>query len=89
MSKKNTKIDVKIPKYDSQAQLSFIVDVSKTFDFEPQTLLSLILADWICNFQEVSSIQGSYKAFVSYLQSCEKTSSKLSQLREVINEQSK
>lgn len=85
MSEKNEK-KVKIPVYSIEKQMDFIVSVCEDYDFNPQTLITLIFADWICTFQELTSkVSGnSYQSFVSYLKSTEKTYDKLNQIREYI-----
>lgn len=84
MSKKNTKIDVKVPLYNIEEQIKFINSVASDFDILPDRLMSLICADWICNFQVLSSKQGPYKAFVTYLQTIGVTRSKLIEIKEAI-----
>ena len=91
MSKKNTKIEIKIPKYDVEGQLNFLTSVCTSFNFDVRTLITLIFADWINLFQ-LSSIElngNSEKAFYSFLSTCEKTASKLKELREEIKNEGK
>ena len=87
MSKnKNKTID--IPIYDIEGQMSFITSVCQDFGFEPQKLIPLILADWICTFQEATSKMSgnAYSAFLSYLKSTNSTSEKLHQIKKYVEE---
>lgn len=84
MSEKKNKHKIDIPIYDVEPQMDFITSVCNSMKFDAKVLITLIFADWICNFQEISSIQGPEKALLSYLSSCKSTRDKLIQLREVV-----
>ena len=85
MSEKKNK-QIQIPLYNVEEQMNFISSVCADFEFDPKKLIPLILADWICTFQEATSKMSgkAYPAFISYLKSTTKTYDKLNQIREYI-----
>ena len=68
MSEKKIKGQIKYPVYDVNQQMDFIVNLCKTVNFDPKQLITLILADFICNLQMISvkSNQGYYKTRKPY-----------------------
>lgn len=44
---KEVRNTVDVPIYNIQNQFQYVIDFCKPFDFDPQVMLSLILADWI------------------------------------------
>lgn len=72
MSDKNKKT-VLIPKYDVESQLSFITSLCQDMEFDPKILLTLILADWIYQFQSDSLRENIYGSFSSFLTKAEAT----------------
>lgn len=81
MSSKNTKINIEIPLYDIEGQLSFVSDVCNTFEFDTKKLIPLMFADWILHFQEQCQVVGPHKAFLGYLEHTKVTHSKLMELK--------
>lgn len=86
MSEKKIKGQIKYPVYDVNQQMDFIVNLCKTVDFDPQRLITLILAEFICNLQMISvrSNQGFYKAFLSYIEHSNKVADDLKKLEKEI-----
>ena len=85
MSEKKAK-EIKIPVYDVEKQMEFIVSVCKDFDFEPTRLIPLIFADWIYTFQlGCSKMNGkAYETFIAYLKSTKNTYDNLIKIKEFI-----
>lgn len=83
---KKKRSTVMVPKYDLSQQTQFIYSLCEEMKFKYQDLLTLIFADWICNFQYVSSVNGPAQAFVSYLQTAKKTAEKLKELRKCLDQ---
>lgn len=85
------KINLKIPKYDLEGQTRFIYQVCEDFKFDYNTLISLILADWIATFQLACSKSDGhhYKAFLSYLDNTKNTYKTLKEVKKYVEEQEK
>lgn len=84
-------INITIPKYHLTAETMFIYDVCENYNFDYETLISLILADWIATFQlGCSKSDGHhYKAFLSYLESTKNTRKTLEEIKKYVEEQEK
>lgn len=82
MSEKKIKGQIKYPVYNVEEQMDFIVNLCKTVNFDPKQLITLILAEFICNLQMISvkSNQGYYKAFLSYIEHSNKIADDLKKL---------
>lgn len=70
---KEVRNTIDVPIYDLQNQFQYIIDFCKPFEFSPQTMLSLIVADWIELVQTglVKKIDEK-DIFISYLEHCQK-----------------
>lgn len=82
----NKKIKINIPKYDIEGQMTFLKNVCDVNKFDVRTLITLIFADWIAQYQ-VSCINGSgdyQKAFHSFLATCENTANCLKGLKKAL-----
>lgn len=86
MSEKKIKGQIKYPVYDVNQQLDFIVKLCQTVNFDPKRLITLILAEFICNLQMISvkSNQGYYKSFLSYIEHSNKIADDLKKLEKEI-----
>lgn len=82
MSEKKIKGQIKYPVYDVNQQMDFIVNLCKTVSFDPKQLITLILAEFICNLQMISikSNQGYYKTFLSFIEHSNKIADDLKKL---------
>lgn len=88
MSAKNTKVPV--PVYDMKSQLDYLSFICKEFDFSCDTLISLILADWIYTFQlGLSRDMSGSDIFVRYIKKSVRTRENFRKLAEVIDGQKK
>lgn len=83
MSKNN---EIKIPKYDIKSQLAYITNICEQFEFDGDTLISLIFADWICTFQTgyVKKNLSFQEMFVSYLSAAHRTQKQLMELKKCL-----
>ena len=88
MSEKKSKVirkTIDLPVYDVQNQMQYLIDLCKDFEFEPERLLSLILADWICTVQKGLAKGSSLnEIFISYLESSVRTEKDFKKLKEYI-----
>lgn len=72
---KEVRRDVFVPVYNVEKQMDYLIKFCKSFDFNPQVLLSLILAEFIYTVES----GGFYKnmkpdeIFVSYLERAQRT----------------
>lgn len=93
MSEKKNKSErstMLIPIYDLQSQVSFLYTLCDDFKFEYESLLSLIIADWICKFQQSCQVTSPFKAFLSFLNTTQDTKDFLLQVKkEVMKNESK
>lgn len=73
MSKKNTKFEINLPKYDLQSQLRYITAICQEFDFDGDTLISYVMSDFIRLYDD-GLVRGMSPSdvFVSYLRHIEK-----------------
>lgn len=82
---------VKVPKYNLKEQLNYITDVCKQFDFDGDTLVSLIFSDWIYLIQSgcIYKNMSLNECFLSYLLHSEKLYKDFLKLKECSDDLSK
>lgn len=73
---------IDIPIYDIESQINYLIQICKDFDFNPQNLLSLIIADWIYSVQKGLKKGMDIKdIFITYLESVQKTRKNFDKLK--------
>lgn len=73
---------IDIPIYDIESQMNYLIQICKDFDFNPQNLLTLIIADWICLVQTGLQKGMDIKdIFIAYLESTQRTRKKFDKLK--------
>lgn len=89
MSEKNEKRvrkTLNLPDYDIKAQLSYLTELCKVFEFSGDRLISLILGEWIYTVQKgLAAGEDMSNIFFAYLKKCEDTAKKFNKLKEAIN----
>lgn len=76
---------IDVPIYDVQNQFQYIIDFCKPFEFSPQTMLSLILADWIYLVQKgLLNNMTDKDIFISFLESAQRTSKDFKKLKKIM-----
>lgn len=75
-----------IPVYNPSSQMEFINNFCKEFDFPPQTLITLILAEFIYTVENAALRKNmSYSdIFVTYLQGTVKTGDEFKKLKKLV-----
>lgn len=94
MSEKKSKMkrkEINLPIYNSESQMQYIIDFCKPFEFNPQQMLSYIIADWILLVQN-GLVKGMDESniFITYLEHVSKSRKsfdKIKQFMEKKNEQ--
>lgn len=82
---KEIRNSIEVPIYDVQNQFQYIIDFCKPFEFSPQTMLSLILANWIYTVQKgLLNNMTDKDIFISYLESAQKTSKDFQKLKKIM-----
>lgn len=73
---------IDIPVYDIESQMNYLIQICKDFDFNPQNLLTLIIADWIYLVQTgLKKGMDIKEIFIAYLKSTQKTRKNFDKLR--------
>lgn len=79
---KQKRNSIDVPIYDIESQMNYLIQLCKDFDFNPQNLLSLIIADWICLVQKgLQKGMDIKEIFVLYLESAQKTRKNFDKLK--------
>lgn len=86
MSEKKTKEKrntINVPLYNIDSQMNYLIQCCKDFEFEPQKLLSLIVADWIYLVQTGLAKGMDIKdVWISYLEHSERQRKNFEKLKE-------
>lgn len=73
---------IDIPVYDIESQMNYLIQICKDFDFNPQNLLSLVIADWIYLVQTGLKKGMDIKdIFIAYLESAQRTRKNFDKLK--------